>query len=309
MFYLLALTISLLTCSPGKEVYAHYGHSAIRVVDTETDIDWVFNYGLFDFETDHFYSKFVKGETYYELGIQDGRYFATEYAYEGRQVYEQVLNLTDSQAVSIFQALMVNYEPLNRTYLYNFVFDNCATRPYKLIRDALGGTLSSTYNAVDGMTYRQLLNRYTNPDSWVGFGINMVFGKKADVPLHGDMCVFLPDQLMFYISEATLPNGTPLVQQEQIAPFTFTPTPWYATWYFGYALMIILMLLITLWDRKRQRWSWYFDLPFALVWLMLFGIAFYLANFSIHPFVGFNIRLVLFPITHLCVRLLYLLRS
>ena len=45
--------ISLLTCSPGEELYARYGHTAIRVLDETNDIDIVFNYGIFDFNTDH----------------------------------------------------------------------------------------------------------------------------------------------------------------------------------------------------------------------------------------------------------------
>ena len=58
--------ISLLTCTPGNELYARYGHTAIRVLDPQNRLDLVFNYGIFDFNTDHFYWKFVKGETWYE---------------------------------------------------------------------------------------------------------------------------------------------------------------------------------------------------------------------------------------------------
>ena len=43
--------ISVLTCSPGKELYSLFGHTAIRVHDPEQDLDVVFNYGTFDFDT------------------------------------------------------------------------------------------------------------------------------------------------------------------------------------------------------------------------------------------------------------------
>jgi len=46
--------ITLLTCDPGEELYATFGHSAIGVVDAEQGIDWVFNYGTFNFEVPHF---------------------------------------------------------------------------------------------------------------------------------------------------------------------------------------------------------------------------------------------------------------
>ena len=62
------MQISLLTCAPGEELYARFGHTALRVVDPANQVDIVFNYGIFDFDTEQFYWKFVKGETWYELG-------------------------------------------------------------------------------------------------------------------------------------------------------------------------------------------------------------------------------------------------
>jgi hypothetical protein len=43
--------ISLITCSPGEEVYAKFGHTGIRIVDPQTSLDVVFNYGIFSFNT------------------------------------------------------------------------------------------------------------------------------------------------------------------------------------------------------------------------------------------------------------------
>lgn len=43
--------ISLLTCEPGEATYAKFGHSAIRIYDPELQIDIVFHYGIFDFNT------------------------------------------------------------------------------------------------------------------------------------------------------------------------------------------------------------------------------------------------------------------
>ncbi len=42
-----SVEVSLLTCSPGTEVYSLYGHTAIRVKSYTTGEDWVFNYGVF----------------------------------------------------------------------------------------------------------------------------------------------------------------------------------------------------------------------------------------------------------------------
>ena len=55
--------VSVITCSPGDEVYSLYGHTAIRLRDEARGLDIAVNYGVFDFNTDHFAWKFVLGET------------------------------------------------------------------------------------------------------------------------------------------------------------------------------------------------------------------------------------------------------
>ena len=308
MFKLLVIYISLLTCTPGEELYARYGHTAIRLQDTENHIDAVFNYGVFSFDTENFYYKFVKGETWYMLGIEPTRYFMMDYDREKRPVYEQRLNLTDEQAKAFAEALAVNYRPENREYLYNFVFDNCATRPYKLIKSILGDTIVSDYMDWEGCTYREYLQHYTGVGTWEDFGINMIFGRRADVRMYGEDRLFLPEALMFHLQHAHLSDGTPVVSESSVAPFVIARTPWYKTWYLGLALFVVLMLTVSLIDLRRDKWSWWWDAPFILVYAVFFAIATFLTFFSIHPLVGFNWRLFLFPVIHLCLRLIYILR-
>ena len=206
-------TIQLLTCTPGTETWSKYGHTAIRVMDTENNLDIVFNYGIFDLMADDFYLKFVRGETYYQLGVDRYPSFAAFYKRIGRITYWQELNLSTAQNQQIFNALMENYQPENRYYLYNFVFDNCATRPYHLIKQALNDTITSTYIGYKGKTFREAISHYTGPNSWVDFGINMIFGIKANQPMTNEERLFLPEELMNYFAEATLSDGTPLVWQ------------------------------------------------------------------------------------------------
>lgn len=300
--------VSLLTCTPGGELYARYGHTAIRITDPAGDVDWVFNYGIFDFNTDHFYWKFVRGETWYMLGAADLDYFLHEYRREQRPVYEQVLNLTPDQRDRLINALLVNYQPENRTYLYNFVFDNCATRPYRLIQSVLGDSIRSTYRGAEGRTYRRFIQRYTGRGSWADFGIELLFGKRAQHRMQGEERLFLPEELMFYLSEATLADGTPLVKQEHIAPFVIASVPWYKTWYFGVSLVVAALIAISLWDRRRKRVSRWLDSTFAVLYVLLLALVVFLTFFSIHPLVGFGWRLFAVFIVYLCIRLIAILR-
>ncbi len=300
--------IYLLTCTPGTEVWSKYGHTGILVSDKETGLDVVFNYGLFSFDTDHFYLKFLKGDTYYQLGIEPYHYFQAEYAAIGRKTYRQELNLTQAQKQQIFNALLVNYQPENRFYHYNFVFDNCATRPYHLIKEALGDSILSDYQGYLHKPYRQAISHYTGKNSWVDFGINLIFGRKADRQMETEQRLFLPEELMNYMSQAHLSDGTPLVKEEDIAPFEEARVPWYANYWLGVALFGILMAVISWIDRRRKRLSWWVDMLCGIVYAVLLFIVIFMTFFSSHPLVGFNWRLLLFPFVHVCARLIYILR-
>lgn len=323
IFFLLVLTvkgnaqtpadsafISVLTCSPGEELYARYGHIAIRVCVPDVNLDICYNYGEFDFNTDHFYWKFVKGETWYQLGVCDTKLFRQWYEAEGRVVNEQVLNLTEEQVAAYAKALAINFQPENRKYLYNFVFDNCATRPYLLMEKALG-PISSTYEGNVHHTYRRFIQHYTRKGSWADLGINIIFGRKADQKMESKDRLFLPEELMYYLSEATLADGTPLVREEHIQPFEIQPVRWYEAWYGPVAIFMLLSLILAWLDRKKGKYrlpSKLMDGVFALIVIVLFIIQVFLTFFSIHPLVGLGIRLTYLVIAYLCTKLIYIIR-
>ena len=124
--------VSLLTCSPGTELYSIFGHCAIRIHDPVNEIDKIYNYGTFDFDSPNFYMEFIKGKLFYFLSVSNFTFFKTTYIRMNRSIYEQVVDLSMDQRQSLYQYLENNHLPENRYYLYDFFFDNCATR----IRDA-----------------------------------------------------------------------------------------------------------------------------------------------------------------------------
>ena len=131
------IKVSLMTCAPGTEIYALFGHTALRYEDKARGEDWVFNYGMFSFNTPHFIYRFVKGETDYELGVTRYPYFEGSYAMRGSSVYQQTLNLTISEKQELRRLLEENYLPENRVYRYNFFYDNCTTRARDVIELSL----------------------------------------------------------------------------------------------------------------------------------------------------------------------------
>lgn len=58
--------ISILTIGPGEGLVDKFGHTAIRVKDIRND--YVFNYGVYDFDDPNFYTKFAQGRLKYKIG-------------------------------------------------------------------------------------------------------------------------------------------------------------------------------------------------------------------------------------------------
>ncbi len=102
--------ISLMTSAPyDEEVFTVYGHAALRIYDPKQNIDYIFNYGIFDFSKPNFIYRFAKGETDYKLGVADFQDYVIEYQMRGSDITEQVLNLTQEEKEHIWDALLINY--------------------------------------------------------------------------------------------------------------------------------------------------------------------------------------------------------
>jgi len=292
--------ISLITCSPGEEVYAKFGHTAIRINDSKKGVDLVFNYGIFSFETENFYYKFIKGETDYQLGIYDTRYFLPEYAQRNSMVWEQILDLTIPEKRNLINLLLKNYEPEYRTYRYNFIFDNCASRPRDKIFSAIQGFVKFQPNS-EAKTFRQWIGVYVGTDTWLKFGIDIIFGMDADREASISESMFLPEVLMneFETAQIHSSNGQirKLVTEKKILVDKKEATPIIDSWVYKPTTVFIVLLIIgiglTIWDiKERKRHFKLFD----TLLLVLSGIggvvAFYLMFFSLHPLVRSNLNLL-----------------
>lgn len=295
-------SISLMTCTPGRPLYLHFGHAALRVQDPAflgadsvvAPIDWTFNYGLFSFSTDHFYWKFAKGETDYQLGLQFTPYFIEDSKADGRTVYEQELRLTLNERQMIFDALVENYKPENREYRYNFVFDNCATRPMRLIEAALPTFEVSTDTIAD--TWRKQITYYAGKWSWGEFGINLVFGRQADQRMTVAESLFLPENLMNYMATSGL------VGRNHIGKFTPRDASFWTSPYLMLIVIALLMILLGSYEIKHRKLCFTVDALLYTVYTVIGLIICFLMFASTHPLVGENANILVF--NPLCILLL-----
>lgn len=133
--------VSLLICGEGAEIYELEGHAGLRINHPQLG-DFTVNWGVFDFNSPNFVYRFVKGETDYIAAAAPTEYFLRAYHRQGRTVRELSLNLDSIQAERITALALENLKPENRVYRYNYVLDNCATRPLEMIEAAIGDTVS-----------------------------------------------------------------------------------------------------------------------------------------------------------------------
>ena len=193
------LQVTLVTCDPGPDAYQMFGHTAIRIKDLNNpDYDLVYNYGVFDSRRDNFIYYFVKGETDYVLSVDPARLFLDRYTHRfGIPMREQFLNINDQEKLELTRLLEINARPDNRTYRYNFLYDNCTTRATNIIEKALEKcgvqlkyeTKSKEYEKT---TFRQVLHRFTAVAPWTEFGIDFVLGAEVDKPRSQREQMFIP---------------------------------------------------------------------------------------------------------------------
>jgi len=209
------LRISILTATPGEELYSTFGHSALRVTDSTNNSDIVYNYGTFNFDEPNFYIKFVRGKLPFYLSTDYFDNFIVEYQQENRGITEQVLNLTCSEKYRINGLLQENMLGPNRVYKYDFTFDNCTTR----LRDLIEKTTDSTVHFGEALkmkeTFRDLIYEYLNygDKQWSKLGIDILLGSKTDAIMKPREVMFLPDYLMKTFDSSTI-EARPLVAEK-----------------------------------------------------------------------------------------------
>jgi hypothetical protein len=209
------LQISLLTVTPGEELYSTFGHSALRVTDTVSHQDFVYNYGTFNFDDPDFYTKFVRGKLMFYLSTDNFQSFVEENRQENRGITEQILNLSCEQKRNMISLLEQNMIAQNRFYKYDFLFDNCTTRLRDLVERGTDSTVHFGQALHTKITFRDLIYEYLNygDKQWSKLGIDILLGAKTDATATPYQVMFLPDYLMKTLDSSTI-NSQPLVSDK-----------------------------------------------------------------------------------------------
>jgi hypothetical protein len=197
--------ISVLTIGPGASLSDAFGHSAIRVQSKEKKYDHVYNYGIYDFKDPNFYSNFIVGDLNYSLGKNSFKNFKSVYISNNRSIKEQVLELPDKIKEKLVDRLILNEQPINRAYSYDYFSNNCST----IIKDLINVTLTqygyaNNYSLANKHknSYRSLIYENINKNSWGSLGIDICLGSYIDQQIDPEKNTFLPEYLFEYLNSS-----------------------------------------------------------------------------------------------------------
>jgi hypothetical protein len=264
--------ISAITFGPYQgQVFTAFGHSAFRVNDPENGIDAAFNYGVFDFDKPFFYLDFALGQNFYMLGVARYKDYENYYIRYNRYIHEQKLNLTTDQKQKLFDYLQWNALPENKSYRYDYFYDNCATKLPAVMLNVFGDTVKfdGSYITTD-YSIRDLTDIYLKHQPWGDLGIDIGLGLPMDKKATPYEYMFLPDYVESGFDHATIENNgiaVPLVK-EKIIVYESLPEPPPATIHplLVFSLIFAIIGFISYRDIKRQKLAKFVDtILFTLV--------------------------------------------
>lgn len=246
------IRISLLTCTPGEELYSTFGHSALRIIDSNSVTDHVYNFGTFNFDDPGFYLKFVRGQLKYYVNVEEFEDFKFGYIAENRGITEQLLKLTAAEKITIHRALMENIKEENKFYMYDFFFDNCTTRLRDIIVKYPRPTPLLPAVMPTNHTFRNAIHQYldANDKAWSKLGIDILLGAPTDAVMTIPQQQFLPQNLMMALDST---KNTAIVADSKslyvlgdtnIKRQLFTPTVLFVS-------ILLLFICLSLFNNKH----------------------------------------------------------
>lgn len=274
--------VSIITIGIASPSYALYGHTGIRFKDNASNLDIVFNYGAFDFDTPNFMLRFVKGDLQYFVTSNTYAEFEYTYRYENRSIYEQELDLPIDKTRALFANINNSLNSDERFYTYKFIDKNCTTMVIDKVNEVLGSKVID-FEKPQEQTYRSVLFPYTNNQFFQQLGINIIFGTKVDEKATK---LFLPLDLMEELKTIQY-NGKPLVKetttvfeaQKEKAPFNFFDSIY---------ILIVMLGIIVLVNNRKLTFAYFMVL--GLLGMFFSGIGLY----SWHEEVLWNYNVLLF---------------
>jgi hypothetical protein len=308
--------VYLLTCGSGTEIYSVYGHSALRIVYTGKKRDWVYNWGVFDFDTPNFAWKFAKGKLDYMLAVESMQTFSQTYFIEKRFVHSQKLNITPDETARLVAMINENLRPENIKYRYDFFYDDCSTRIRDLIEKAVGVKLLYPPDTREkAPTFRAMVGKYQESMPWLKFGIDLLLGSPTDKAAPYRDRMFLPLDMERELSEAVINRDgkmIPLLQNPDVIldfdqpvlkqRFLLMPA-------FVFTILFIAVMIMSARIKSKKIIYW-IDIAIFTIFSLLSVVMIFFNFFTDHHQLRWNLNIIwLNPVILMCLVLIILKRE
>lgn len=273
--------VSVITCDTGNESYSLFGHTAIRIADTDNNLDIVYNYGAFDFATPNFVAKFAKGDLQYFAVANTFPDFISQYTYEKRSVFEQELIIPLAYKQKLLDNLTAVLSSNDSYYTYKFIDRNCTSMVVEMLNKTFGSKVIVKKTDTD-KTYRTILYPHFNNLFYEKLGTSVIFGKKVD---ESGTRIFLPFELLKSLEQTQFENHRISRESKTLLEFKKeAPSSWWDNFYtFAFLLGFIVVI-----NKKR------IDLFYISIMGVL-GIFFgFMGFYSYHQELAYNYNILLF---------------
>ena len=271
----------MITCGTGNESYSLFGHTAIRVLDTDNGIDMVYNYGAFDFDTPNFVMKFIKGDLQYFAVAHSYIDFLEQYRYEKRSVYQQELRIPSPLKQQLYDNLTTSLASGESHYTYKFIDKNCTSMVVDILNSTLD-TAAIVKKTDTDISYRTILYPYFDGHFYEKLGTSVIFGTKVD---RLGTQIFLPFELQKSLAKVSFQNQPLAPENKTLLEYKKeTLRSW---WNNAYTYVLFLGFIVLINNKKSDL--------FYLSIMGVLGLFFVFVGFySLHLELSNNYNALLF---------------
>jgi hypothetical protein len=190
------LVLKIAVMGPGDELYFWWGHVALVIENTATGIERFYDWGVFSFDAEHFFTNFAMGRLIYCCMVSRASANYNNYIAHNRDITIYTLDLDSEAKEEVWLFVENNVLPENRDYLYHHFRDNCATRIRDIIDLAVNGQFRDEFGESPGRyTLRQHVRRHTWFSPFFDWFLNFLMGQNIDEPITVWQEMFLPSEI------------------------------------------------------------------------------------------------------------------
>lgn len=257
-----AVHFYLITVDVGNNVYDNFGHTALRVIDQNSNTDLVFNWGVFDVSGGavSFSYNFFKGIMRYRLATSTPANEFAIYRDQQRSVWQDKVNLTNPEKEILYRRLLWNLEEENRQYDYHYFFDNCTTRVRDYLDEATGGRIAQHFDGETTDTFRDQVKAHYSSLSLISLSLDVLMNSNIDRRVTQWEAMYLPLELRRSLAEVSSDVAVNGVRQPLLSDYQVImdfPPPMQQTDGYQVASVVLLgpaLLLLILLKRIPQSY-------------------------------------------------------